>query len=137
MTIRMCEACAAEGVCRLGVVSQSFPTPTSSEGIIRFPLHFSGLPGMAHGGWIAGAFDDAMGRFAWRMADVIHTVSLTIDFVKPAPIEKDLRFTITGERLENGRLRLEAELRVDADRDRLIAKAHGEFVQPRNRPAGV
>lgn len=135
--MRMCEACAERGVCRLGVVSQSFPTADTSEGIIRFPETHAGLPGMAHGGWIAGAFDDVMGRFAWHMSDVNYTVSLTIDYVKPAPINQDLRFTIIGTRLENNRLRLEAELRVEADRDRLIAKAHGEFVQPRKRPAGV
>ena len=129
----LCYHCATSGVCQFGIIEQIFDDqPSRSHGRIRCPPNFQGLPGMVHGGWIAAVFDDFMGRQAWTLGEFVHTTSLTIDFIKPAPVGPELHFSVFAQPLETRTWRADAELRV-AETSLLVAKATGRFVQPRRR----
>lgn len=132
MDFQMCPHCMAAGGCQLGVLEQVMTGPTRSEGRIRCPANFEGLPGIAFGGWTAAVFDDVMGRFASHLGEIVHTTSLTTDFLKPVPVGEELRFEVWSEKLDERRWRVEAELRVSVT-GLVTARAHGVFKRPRDR----
>jgi len=124
----LCAGCRARGACQFGVMDQVCDG-MRSQGRITCPRSFEGLPGIAHGGWIAGAFDDVMGRFASNLAQSVHTTTLTIDFLRPVPVEHVLHFTVEGEAHAQG-WRATASF-VDPETEREYARAHGRFALPR------
>jgi len=139
MTLPLCESCKPSGVCQFGVIEQSLIAPHSSTGIVRCPPNFQGLPGMAHGGWIAAVFDEIMGREAWRHAPLIYTARLTVHFLKPVPVDRDLHYVVTSEPRAQRHWHVAAELRDGVD-NLLLATGSGDFRHPRpsaDRPATV
>lgn len=136
MKFELCPHCETSGVCQFGVLNQVMTSPDSSRSDICCPAQFQGLPGMAHGGWICAMFDDTMGRHAMHVGDMIHTVSLTVDFVRPVPVGPALYCTVKSEQVAERRWSALGELRI-VENDGLLAKAAGTFVQPRRKPPGM
>ncbi|TRZ57162.1 MAG: PaaI family thioesterase [Streptomycetaceae bacterium] len=58
-----------------------------------------GAPGLAHGGILSLAFDEALGKLMWLMRAPAVTARLETDFLKPVPIGSVLHITakITGQ----------------------------------------
>ncbi len=58
-----------------------------------------GAPGLAHGGILSLAFDEALGKLMWLMRAPAVTARLETDFLKPVPINSVLHITakITGQ----------------------------------------
>ena len=85
----------------------------------------AGMPGFAHGGWLAMFFDEMLGR-ASMFADVPQvTASLTVKYRKPTPLGVELVARATRERLDGRRTRMHATLSADGV---VTAEAEGLFV---------
>ena len=58
-----------------------------------------GAPGLAHGGLISLAFDEALGKLMWLIRSPAVTARLETDFLKPVPMGTTLYITakITGQ----------------------------------------
>ncbi len=89
----LCWSCSRLGHCQLGMRENRY-----EDGIFVMwgacPSSFEGGRRVAHGGWIAAVIDEigghlgaaVMGRPGW----VTVTAQLTVDFLRPVPIEQDL-----------------------------------------------
>jgi acyl-coenzyme A thioesterase PaaI-like protein len=58
-----------------------------------------GAPGLAHGGLLSLAFDEALGKLMWLLRAPAVTARLETDFLKPVPMGSKLFITaeITGQ----------------------------------------
>jgi acyl-coenzyme A thioesterase PaaI-like protein len=96
------------------------------ESEVRFGVHHQGGPGIAHGGIVGAALDEACGLLAtWHRFPTV-TARIAIRYRRPAPINVPLRATarVTGER--GRRIEIAGELR---DRSgELLAEAEGTFL---------
>ena len=72
---------------------------------------FEGAPGRSHGGIVASILDETMGFVLPIIGELAYTANLNIDYVGPAPLHQELRFT--------------ARLRDRSGR-KLWIEAHGE-----------
>ena len=97
----------------------------SYEGEVTFGPHHQGGPGIAHGGIVGAALDEACGLLAtWHRFPTV-TARIAIRYRRPAPINRSLRISsrVTAER--GRRIQISAELR---DGEELLAEAAGAFL---------
>jgi acyl-coenzyme A thioesterase PaaI-like protein len=95
------------------------------ESEVTFGVHHQGGPGIAHGGIVGAALDEACGLLAtWHRFPTV-TARFAIRFRRPAPINRPLRVTarVTSDR--GRRIEITGELR---DGDELLADAEGIFL---------
>jgi acyl-coenzyme A thioesterase PaaI-like protein len=52
--------------------------------------HHQGAPGLAHGGLLAAAFDEALGAVTWLLRVPVVTVHLETDYRQPVPVGSTL-----------------------------------------------
>jgi len=91
----------------------------------QFGAAYEGPPGYVHGGWVALAFDEALG-----MANAISgtpgmTARLTVRYRKPTPLRTRLHLHARTERVDGRRITTVATLRAG---DSVTAEAEGLFV---------
>ena len=105
--------------------------PPAAEGAteyaaeVTFGVHHQGGPGIAHGGIVGAALDEACGLLAtWHRFPTV-TARIAIRYRKPARVGVPLLATarVTGER--GRRIEIAGELRDD---DELVAEAEGTFL---------
>jgi acyl-coenzyme A thioesterase PaaI-like protein len=92
---------------------------------VTFGAHHQGGPGIAHGGIVGAALDEACGLLAtWHRFPTV-TARIAIRYRRPAPINVPLGVSarVTGER--GRRIEIAAELRGD---DGVLAEAEGTFL---------
>ena len=92
---------------------------------MTFAPHHQGGPGLAHGGVVGAALDEACGLLAtWHRFPTV-TARISIRYRRPAPINRRLllRSLITTER--GRRIEVAGEL---LDGDELLADAAGTFL---------
>jgi acyl-coenzyme A thioesterase PaaI-like protein len=92
---------------------------------VTFGAHHQGGPGIAHGGIVGAALDEACGLLAtWHRFPTV-TARIAVRYRRPAPINRALRISsqLTAER--GRRIEISAELR---DGDELLAEAEGAFL---------
>ncbi|MGH3073107.1 MAG: PaaI family thioesterase [Gaiellaceae bacterium] len=92
---------------------------------VTFREAHQGGPGIAHGGVVGAALDEACGLLAtWHRFPTV-TARIGIRYRRPAPINRPLRVSarVTAER--GRRIEIAAELR---DGDELLAEADGTFL---------
>ena len=65
----------------------------------RVNENHQGAPGLAHGGLLSLAFDEALGKLMWLLRAPAVTGRLETDFIKPVPMGSTLHITaeITGQ----------------------------------------
>ncbi|MCJ7438690.1 MAG: PaaI family thioesterase [Acidimicrobiia bacterium] len=90
-----------------------------------FGAAYEGPPGYVHGGWVALAFDEALG-----MANAISghpgmTARLTVRYRKPTPLGTELHLHARTARIDGRRITTAATLRAG---DTVTAEAEGLFV---------
>lgn len=68
-----------------------------------------GAPGLAHGGVLAAAFDEAVGSVGWLLQTRSVTVRLETDFVRPVPVGTTLYITARCDAVEGRKIYLSAE----------------------------
>ncbi|MER5628399.1 PaaI family thioesterase [Streptosporangium sp. NPDC002544] len=91
---------------------------------------YEGGPRVAHGGWTAAMMDELLGTCSNAEGSLSVTGTLTITYVRPVPIERDLVCTAWVEGQEGRRRRVRGEIRL-ASTGALLAGAEGIFVETR------
>jgi acyl-coenzyme A thioesterase PaaI-like protein len=94
-----------------------------AEGI--FTAAFEGPPGYVHGGWVALAFDEALGLANVASGKGGLTGRLTVRYRRPTPLYRQLRLEAHTARVDGRRLTTIGSL---FDGDALLAEAEGLFV---------
>ncbi len=126
--IRLCGACSRTGVCRLGLTEEQLVEPGVSLTRLVCGAEHEGGPGVAHGGWTAAAMDEVLGHLNLLSGRMAVTGELSVQFLRPVPVERPLELRAWCEGAENGRRRHRGELRL-ASTGALLATAHGVFVE--------
>lgn len=87
-----------------------------------------GAPGLAHGGLLSLAFDEALGKLMWLLRAPAVTARLETDFLLPVPIGTKLFITarITGQ--VNRKVYSEAEGRLNGPDGPVAVRAASLFV---------
>jgi acyl-coenzyme A thioesterase PaaI-like protein len=95
------------------------------HGAVRFGAAYEGPPGCVHGGFVAAAFDEVLGFVQSTTGQPGMTGTLTIRYRKPTPLDTDLRFEATVQRVEGRKIFAEGRLYAG---DVLTAEAEGIFI---------
>jgi acyl-coenzyme A thioesterase PaaI-like protein len=90
-----------------------------------FTAAFEGPPGYVHGGWVALAFDEALGLANVASGHGGLTGRLTVRYRRPTPLHRELRIEAHTSRVDGRRLTTVGNL---FDGDTLLAEAEGLFV---------
>lgn len=98
-------------------------TATAQVNLTR--LH-EGAPGYIHGGIIATLMDEAMSKLNRPFGVLAMTRHLEVDYLRPAPVGRDLTLTATHLRREGRKLFHHAELTLPDGT--LLAKSDGLFI---------
>ena len=100
----------------------------AKQAICKFKLSrkYTGPPGHAHGGVIATILDEAMGKVN-RLREVIALTSqITVDYLRPVPLNKPLRVESREVSVRGRRHINEAE--ILNDRGDVLARSRGTFI---------
>ena len=90
-----------------------------------FAKRFEGGPGLVHGGILSAALDDMMGY-----STVIHnifsvTANLSVNFLKPTPVEKEFDLYAWVKEVDNKKVYTEAVIQLDEE---IHVESHGMFI---------
>ncbi len=106
----------------------ALPTAEGAESYaseVTFGIHHQGGPGIAHGGIVGAALDEACGLLAtWHRFPAV-TARIAIRYRKPAPIGKPLQVTARVDADRGRRIEISGELRDGGD---VLAEAEGAFL---------
>src|SRR5579884_1000961 len=128
--IGLCWSCSRLGRCQLGMREAQY-----DDGVFTLlgscPSSFEGGRRVAHGGWIAAVIDEIGGHMGAAAVErpgwITVTSRLTVDFLRPVPIEQDLEVTGWAEERQDGRWTLGSAIRLVGDDD-VLATGHGVWV---------
>ena len=87
-----------------------------------------GAPGLAHGGLLSLAFDEALGKLMWLIRSPVVTARLETDFLKPVPMGSTLHITAEISGQVGRKVYTRAEGRLDSPDGPLAVKAAALFV---------
>lgn len=98
-----------------------------ARGTVNCGYAYEGPPGHIHGGYVAAIFDQFMG-----MAQIIGkqpgmTGTLKVRYLRPTPLNRDLRLSARLERLEGRKTIMHAEMRAG---DTVTATCEALFIRP-------
>jgi len=87
-----------------------------------------GAPGLAHGGLLSLAFDEALGKLMWLLRAPAVTARLETDFLRPVPMGTTIHISarITGQ--VSRKVYCEAEGRLNSPDGEIAVKAAALFV---------
>jgi acyl-coenzyme A thioesterase PaaI-like protein len=128
--IMLCYACRPAGRCRAGVQSV---TPSDRQGLVMrlvCPAEYEGGPQVAHGGWTALAFDEALGHVGPLNRAYTVTGRLEVDFIKPVPILTVVEIKAWVDEHEGRKWRLRGEMTL-VSTGAALARASGLFIERR------
>jgi acyl-coenzyme A thioesterase PaaI-like protein len=91
----------------------------------EFTAAHEGPPGYVHGGWIALAFDEALGIANVAGSNPGMTARLTVRYRRPTPLRTPIVLEAWTERIEGRRIHTVGTISA---RDELTAQAEGVFV---------
>jgi acyl-coenzyme A thioesterase PaaI-like protein len=94
-------------------------------GHVRFGAAYEGPPASVHGGYVAAAFDEALGMAQSLGGSPGMTGTLTIRYRRPTPLHTDLRIEATLDRQEGRKIWCSGRLLAG---DELCAEAEGIFI---------
>jgi len=100
----------------------------SKRFVCRFRLgkRYTGPPGHCHGGIIATILDDAMGKVN-KLRDVVALTSqITVDYLRPVPLNQPLRVESRELRVE-GRKHVNTAEILDGE-NQVLARGQGTFI---------
>ena len=83
---------------------------------------------MVHGGWTASVLDEMLGHLALFAGTFTVTSSLSVEYLRPVPVERELGGFAWVERRENGRWDVAGELRLAGTKTRLT-RVTGVFIE--------
>lgn len=83
------------------------------KGKVIFGNAYEGPPGCVHGGFLAAAFDELLGRTQSLSMNPGMTATLTVSYKKPTPIKKELEFEGILQRVEGRKVYTKGICRCD------------------------
>ncbi|WP_019631285.1 PaaI family thioesterase [Actinomadura atramentaria] len=92
------------------------------------PEH-QGAPGLAHGGVLATAIDEALGMVVWLLRKPYVTGRLETDYVRPVPVGTTLHLRTRCTGVVGRKAYLEAEARMDAADGPVAVRGAALFVE--------
>jgi acyl-coenzyme A thioesterase PaaI-like protein len=87
-----------------------------------------GAPGLAHGGAVAAAFDEALGALQVFFGEPAVTASLQTEFRRPVPVDSVLHLQCRVDAREGRKLWVSGVARLDGPDGPVAAKASALFV---------
>ncbi len=87
-----------------------------------------GAPGLAHGGLLSLAFDEALGKLMWLLRAPAVTARLETDFIKPVPIGTRLHISARISGQVSRKVYTSAEGRLDSPEGEIAVRASALFV---------
>jgi len=90
--------------------------------------HHMGAPGLAHGGVLAAALDEALGSLLWLMAKPAVTGRLEVDYVKPVPVGHRLVIDARCTGVHGRKIYAEGVGRLDSEDGDVAVRGAGLFV---------
>jgi uncharacterized protein (TIGR00369 family) len=96
--------------------------------VCRFRLgkRYTGPPGHCHGGIIATILDEAMGKVNKLRQVIALTSEITVNYLKPVPLNKPLRVESREEKVTGRRHINVAE--ILNQKDEVLARSRGLFI---------
>lgn len=88
-------------------------------------------PGVAHGGWTAAVLDDALGRTLRQLGLAVVTKTITVDYLRPVPIETALILEAFPSAHDGRHWTMEGRILMAASGAEL-ARARGIWVERRS-----
>jgi acyl-coenzyme A thioesterase PaaI-like protein len=125
--VALCGACRRLGACRLGLTTERLDDQGVAHFRIVCPATYEGGPGVAHGGWSAEVLDEALGHVPILRNQLTVTGTLTVRFVRPVPIERDLEARAWVDRIEGKKWFISGEL-VLASSGALLTSGTGIWI---------
>jgi uncharacterized protein (TIGR00369 family) len=93
--------------------------------------HHMGAPGLAHGGILASAVDEALGSLCWLMHRMAVTARLEIDYVAPAPVGRTVVIDARCTGVDGRKMYVEGTGRLDGEDGVVVLRSTGLFIQVR------
>jgi acyl-coenzyme A thioesterase PaaI-like protein len=90
--------------------------------------HHQGAPGLAHGGLLAAAFDEALGSLNWLLRTPAVTARLETDFIRPVPVGSALLIEAEVTGVAGRKIYTRAQGRLGAPDGPLAVTAAALFV---------
>ena len=87
-----------------------------------------GAPGLAHGGVIAAAFDEALGSVLWVLRQPAVTGRLETSYVRPVPVGARLHIAAECTGVQRRKILTRAEARLDAPDGPVAARAAATYI---------
>lgn len=88
-----------------------------------------GAPGLAHGGLLAAAFDDALGYVLWILGEPAVTGRLETDYLRPVPVGSTLYISARCTGVLGRKIWSVGEGRLDAPDGPVAVKASALFIK--------
>jgi hypothetical protein len=101
------------------------PEGQRTEGRVSFDAAYEGPPGHAHGGCVAGVFDELLGR---SQGSAGFTGTLTITYRRPTPLRRDIDLLAWVDRVEGRKRWVKGTAHLEGV---LLVEAEGLFIAPR------
>jgi len=101
----------------------------SLTGTFTVTEQHQGAPGLAHGGLLTTAFDDALGSLNWLLAAPAVTARLEVDFRRPVPVGSTLHIRAEVVGRKGRKVFTRATGRLDAPDGPLALTAAALFIQ--------
>ena len=101
------------------------PEGRRTDGAVVFDTAYEGPPGHAHGGCVAGVFDELLGRSQLRAG---FTGTLTLTYRRPTPLRQRIALCAWVDRSEGRKRWVKGTARLDGA---LLVEAEGLFIAPR------
>ena len=97
------------------------------EGLLTLGAAHEGAPQRAHGGIVAGLFDDVFGFVLGILQQPAYTGELVVRYERPTPLYRPLACRGRLAERAGRKLWVEGEL-VDVERDEVVARGRGLFI---------
>lgn len=123
----LCFGCGSANL--FGLQIELEPAADGVTGRFFVKQDHQGPPGVAHGGIVASALDEAMSLAVWASDTRAFTRALEVELHEPAPVGTFVKLTAKVEAREGRVLRARAVASAAED-DRRLAEARGTFVRP-------
>jgi acyl-coenzyme A thioesterase PaaI-like protein len=88
-----------------------------------------GAPGLAHGGLLTAAFDEALGSLMWLLRTPTVTARLETDFLRPVPVGSTLHIVAVASAVKGRKVFAEAVGRLGGPDGEIAVRARALFVQ--------
>lgn len=110
----LCAGCKTDGICQLGITDIRRDADDTIRADVRMGPKMEGGPGVAHGGWTAAVFDEVIGQVPLLHGVLSVTKTLTVNYLRPVPIGRDLSVEAVVASRQDGRWELTGRLILDS-----------------------